>query len=167
MSRAYRTPRARCVVFLLGCLACADSAVDPRHFEGLGVAMDSVRADFRTTATGSQHLQQLLQTLDVQLEAARHHVRGRREATVLRGYSEAAEAYKYLLRFRNLEADGPGGTLLLRGANQPIALRYKVPFTERGGGRWVNRKNAMDVFAARADVALAEVSRILQQTDAR
>jgi hypothetical protein len=167
MSRAHRTARALVVVLLVGSLACADAAVDPRHFEGLGVAMDSVRADIRTTGVGSQHLQQLLRTLDVQLEAAGHQVRGRREATALRGYREAAEAYKYLLRFRNLEADGPGGTLLLRGANQPIALRYKVPFTERGGGRWVNRKNAMDVFAAKADVALAEVSRILQQTDAR
>jgi hypothetical protein len=165
MSRAYRS--ANVLVVLVGCLACADTAVDPSHFEGLRVAMDSVRADIRTTGAGSQHLQQLLRTLDVQLEAAGHQVKGRREATALRGYREAAEAYKYLLRFRGLEVDGPDGTLLLRGANQPIALRYKVPFKERGGGRWVNRKNAMDVFAAKADVALAEANRILQQTGDR
>jgi hypothetical protein len=167
MSRAHRTADALVLAFLVGCLACGDAAVDPRRFEAVRLAIDSVRADIRTTGAGSQHLQQLLRTLDVQLEAAGQRVRGRREATALRGYREAAEAYKYLLRFRDLEVDGPDGTLLLRGANRPIALRYKVPFKEQGGGRWVNRKNAIDVFAAKADVALAEANRILQPTGAQ
>ena len=85
----------------------------------------------------------------------------------LRGYTEAAEAYRYLLRFRELEADGPAGTVLLRGSNRPVALRYNIPFEERGGGRWVNRKNAMAVFARRADAALAGASRSLEQRGAR
>ena len=166
MSRAYRTPSAL-VLVLLGCLACADAPIDPRHFDALRVAMDSVRADIRSTGAGSPHLQELLRTLDILLEAARRQVRGGREATVLRGYTEAAEAYRCLLRFRELEADGAGGTLLLRGANRPVALRYKIPFEERGGGRWVNRKNAMELFAKKADAARAEADRVLEQRSAR
>ena len=89
---------------------------------------------------------------------------GMRLTVVGQAYAEAAEGYKYFLRFRDLDRDAVGGMVLLRGSNRPVAPRFGIPFEERGGGRRVNRKTAMSLFAARADNAMGNTVRIRSGT---
>jgi hypothetical protein len=64
---------------------------------------------------------------------------------VLDAYS-CCRDLQLLLRFKLLDGEAVGGMVLLRGSNRPVASRYGLAMEERGGGRWVNRNNAMKVF---------------------
>src|SRR5207253_9600859 len=101
--------------------------------------------------SGSTRFAALLRTVEAETAAVESHVRGRKEQAVLKLYGQAAESYRFFLRFRELDPGAAGGMLLLRGPNRPVAIRYGIPFEERGGGRWVNRKTAMQIFAAKAE----------------
>jgi hypothetical protein len=140
---------------IFGCLACSASSLNPQKFEPLRAAAQSVQTEIHSADGSSSQLPELLRRLDAEIAATGRQVTGRQEKAALAAYTDAAEAYRYVLRFRSLDQEAVGGMLLLRGSNRPIALRYQVPFEERGGGRWVNRKTAMDTFARAADAAFA------------
>jgi hypothetical protein len=102
-----------------------------------------------------------LKGFETAIADADRRVSGGREKAALRSYADAAQTYRYFRRFRDLDRDAIGGMVLLRGSNRPVAFRYAIPFEERGGGRWVNRKKAMDIFAAKAAAELAAASRLV------
>jgi hypothetical protein len=131
-------------------LACGHSGFDPKKFDAVHVAAESVRADLNADR---------LRLFGSEISLAQGRVTGGEEKAALDSYAQAAEAYKYLLRFREMDPDAPGGMVLLRGANRPIAMRYGIPIEERGGGRWVSKKAAMETFAAKADAALEDARR--------
>lgn len=148
-----------------GCLACGESSVDAKTFEALRLSAQSMREDVKAShGAGTARSTGLLQALEAELAATETRVRGARERAALERYAEAAEGYRYFLRFRDLDRDAQGEMVLLRGSNRPVALRYGIPFQEKGGGRWVNRKTAMEMFAGRADAALAEAAALLSGT---
>ena len=161
MSASDRISLVVAAATVVGCLACGDSGVDPKKFDAVDAAAQSLRADVHAhSGAGSARFAELLEALQTQIAAVESRVSGRQEKALLKAYAEAAEAYKYFLRFRDLDRDAVGGMVLLRGANRPVALRFGIPFEERGGGRWVNRKTAMDIFAAKADAGLANTVRL-------
>jgi hypothetical protein len=146
---------ALAIVSLTGFIACSGSRLDPMKFDAVDAAGQAVRAEARADGADTARFADRLKGFETAIADADRRVSGRREKTALRSYADAAQVYRYFVRFRDLERDAIGGMVLLRGANRPIALRYAIPFEERGGGRWVNRKQAMDMFAAKADAELA------------
>jgi hypothetical protein len=146
---------------LTACLACGGSGIDPMKFAAVDAAGQAVRAETHANETGPARLDDRLRTFEAAIADADRRVSGGRERTALRSYAAAAQAYHYFRRFRDLDRDAIGGMVLLRGANRPVALRYAIPFEERGGGRWVDRKRAMDMFAAKADAELATAARLV------
>ena len=167
MSLARAICRTMAAGLLLACLACSASTLDPQKFEALRTDAQSVQADIRSGDGSSSRLPELLRRLDAEIAATGRRVTGRQEHAALAAYADAAEAYRYVLRFRNLDRETIGGMLLLRGSNRPIALRYQVPFEERGGGHWVSRTTAMDTFARSADAAFAKALDIVGTSKGR
>ena len=116
-----------------------------------------VRADISSHGgEGSAKSADLVKQVEDELSALQSKAAGRDKA-VLKTYGPAIEAYSNFVRFKKLESETVSGMVLLRGANRPIAIRYSPPFEMRGGGRWVNRRAAMDFFRTRGDALLAAV----------
>src|SRR4051794_30171031 len=108
--------RAFAALSIAGCIACADSAVDTKKFEAVDAAAASLRMDAQAhSGIGSSRFVELLDALHVQIAALQKRVSGRHEKALLDAYAEAAEGYKYFLRFRELDRDAVGGMVLLRG----------------------------------------------------
>jgi hypothetical protein len=155
MNGSDRAIRLALAMGVAGCLACGESRSDPHLFDAVAAAAESVRSDVGDhSRAGSAHIVERLRAFDAEIAAIEHHVRGRRDKTAMNAFAAGAEAYKYWLRYRDLDAGAAGDMILLRGANRPIAFRYGIPIEERGGGRWVNRKIALRMFAAKADAEL-------------
>ena len=51
-------------------------------------------------------------------------------------YTDAANAYRYFLRFRVLDLDADSTQILLKGPNLEVATRYKLPLDSRNGAKW-------------------------------
>jgi len=153
--------RAFAIASLTACIACRGSNIDPRTFDAVEAAGQALRAEAYTNDAGSSRLDDRLKDFETAIADTERRVSGGREKAALRSYADAAQLYQYFRRFRDLDRDAIGGMVLLRGANRPVALRHAIPFEERGGGRWVNRKKAMDIFAAKADAELAAASRLV------
>lgn len=153
--------RAFAIASLMACIACRGSNIDPRTFDAVDAAGQALRAESYTNDAGSSRLDDRLKGFETAIAEADRRVRGGREKAALRSYADAAQTYRYFRRFRDLDRDAIGGMVLLRGSNRPVAFRYAIPFEERGGGRWVNRRKAMDIFAAKAADELAAASRLV------
>ena len=149
------------IAYMLGSLACA-SSVDPTKFQDVTAAANALRADLNHGgADGSPQFDGLLQRFRSEISALEDRTSGRREGAVLDAYRRASENYQYFLRFKLLEREAVGGMVLLSGRNRPIASRYELPMDNRGGGRWVNRKEAMRVFSDLAEREITTAASLL------
>jgi len=155
------TVRAWCVVCVLGGVACDDSRIDAAKFTDVTAAASALKDDVNESERGSPQFVDLLKQLRLEISALEDRTAGSGETAVLKAYAGAAEAYGYLLRFKLLETEAVGGMVLLRGANRPAASRYQLAMENRGGGRWVNRKDAMKVFRDHAERELATAAKLL------
>ena len=153
--------KRQAIISLAGFIACSGPRLDPMKFDAVDAAGQAVRAEARTYDAGTARFADRLKRFEAAIADADRQVGGSRERTALRSYADAARTYQYFVRFQDLDRDAIGGMVLLRGSNRPVALRYAIPFEERGGGRWVNRKKAMDMFAAKADAELAAAFRLV------
>jgi hypothetical protein len=150
------------VTSVLGCLACGESTVDATKFEQAGAAASALRADTASSGIeGSAQFDELLKQFRAALSALEERTSGRREDAVLEAYRRAYENYGHFRRFKVLEHDAVGGMVLLRAGNRPIASRYELPMENRGGGRWVNRKDAMKVFSDQAEREMTTAAGLL------
>ena len=113
---------------MTGCIACSDpGVVDATKFTAVQAAAQSVRAEMHANGGGgSATCADRLRDLKAAIAAAGSHVVGRQEKAALSFYADAAHTYEYFLRFRDLEGDGVGGMVLLRGSNRPVALRHAI-----------------------------------------
>jgi hypothetical protein len=161
IGRPQAVNRAFAIASLTACIGCSGAGIDPKKFEAVDAAGQALRAEAHSGDVGSTRLEDRLKGFETAIADAGRRVGGGREKAALRAYADAAQTYRYFRRFRDLEGDAIGGMVLLRGANRPVALRYAIPFEERGGGRWVDRRKAMDLFAAKADAELAAASRLV------
>ena len=146
---------------LITCIACGPSAMDPAKFDAVDAAGQALRAESHTHDAEPARLDDRLNAFETAIADAGRRVSGGREKAALEAYADAARMYRYFRRFRDLDREAIGGMVLLRGSNRPVALRYAIPFEERGGGRWVDRKKAMGMFAAKAEAELAAAFRLV------
>lgn len=79
----------------------------------------------------------------------------------MNAYTHAIDAYTHFLRFQLLDVDAVQGMVLLRGGNHDVAARYRLSIETRGGGPWVNRRQAMSIFLDEAERDLSEATRIV------
>jgi hypothetical protein len=132
-------------------VACGNDNLDRAKFDNLVAAGIALEMDLSgSDGAGSIRFPDLLKGFDDEIVALDGQVSGRRETAVLAAFATTREAYRYFRRFRDLDADAVQGMVLLKGANRPLASRYGLPMESRGGGRWVDRRFAMKVFADRA-----------------
>jgi hypothetical protein len=155
--------RAFAIAGLTVCFACHGSGIDPTKFDAVDAAGQAVRAAAHTDGGGAARFDERLKGLDAAIADARKRVGWHEEAAALEAYAGAAQTYGYFARFRDMDRDALGGMVLLRGSSRPVALRYGIPFEERGGGRWVDRKKAMELFAAKADAELVAAYRLVHE----
>jgi hypothetical protein len=153
--------RALAVLNVLGCLACGNSGVDQKKFDALNVAAKALQVDANASGGASTHFAELLQQFQAEIAALNGRTRGRNEAAILNIYAAANDSYSYCLRFQRLDRDAVGGMVLLSGANRPVAARYALPTENRGGGRWVNRKIAMQMFVDKGEAELKKANRLV------
>jgi hypothetical protein len=146
---------------VLGCVACDNSRIDAAKFTDVNAAASALKDDLNDSGGDSPQFVDLLKQLRLEISALENRTRGSGETAVLKAYAGAAEAYGHLLRFRLLETEAVGEMVLLRGANRPIASRYQLAMENRGGGRWVNRKDAMKVFRNHAERELTKAANLL------
>src|SRR4051812_2318795 len=162
--KAVRLPGAVLATAFLAAIGCGNSPLDANKFAGIQAGGQSVRADLITSGGGgSPELARRVETFARDVTAAGSRVAGTHEKAALAAFASAAEAYKYFLRFRELDSDATG-MILLRGANRPIAFRYALLMQERGGGRWVRRQTALEIFRGRGDASLADAAAIVART---
>jgi hypothetical protein len=154
--------RALVLACALSCVACGDTSLDTTKFENVNAAAAALQADVTASGgIGSPEFARLLEQFRGDVSTLRAQVSGPREKGLLDAYGRAAEAYGYFLRFKRLEAETVREMVLLTGANRPIASRYQLPTESRGGGRWVNRKDALKVFRDQAERELAVAADLL------
>jgi hypothetical protein len=137
--------------------------MDTTKFTNVTAAADALRADLTASGgAGSPQLVDLLKRFRLEISALEDRSAGSREKAVLKAYAGASEAYGYFLRFKVLDAEAVGEMVLLRGSNRPVASRYQLPMENRGGGRWVNRRDAMKVFRDQAEQELTTATNLLR-----
>jgi hypothetical protein len=161
-SAVIRSRRLLCAFSIAGFVACGGDSIDRTKFERLILAGSDVRADLSAgPGVGSTRLPSLLSQFKAEISALDGRMSGRREVAALKAFAAASETYGYLLRFRELDSEAVQGMVLLRGANRPLASRYKLPMVSRGGARWVDRKTAMKMFADEAEAELTKANRLI------
>jgi hypothetical protein len=104
----------------------------------------------------------LLKEFDAEIAALSDHTIGKRESEALQAYADAANAYRYFLRFRVLDLDVDSSQMLLKGPNLEVATRYKLPLDSRSGGKWVNRAQAVTILLQAGDQRLSDANRLVK-----
>jgi hypothetical protein len=104
----------------------------------------------------------LLKEFDAEIAALSDHTIGKRESEALQAYTDAANAYRYFLRFRVLDLDVDSSQILLKGPNLEVATRYKLPVDSRNGAKWVNRAQAVTILLQAGDQRLSDANRLVK-----
>ena len=144
------------------CLACGNRSLDATKFRDVDAAARALMADVAANPpAGSPQFAELLKLLRAEITAVEAQTIGSRNDALLEAYSGASEAFGNILRFRLLDTEPAGDMVLLQGRNRPIASRNQLPMENRGGGRWVNRKAALELFCEQAQRQLAIAGNLL------
>jgi hypothetical protein len=154
--------RAVGVLCLSVSVSCGDGRIDVTKFVDVDAAARAVKSNvIDNGGNGSAEFGALLTRFRAETSALEARISGRREEAVLNAYVRAYDNYQYFLRFKLLEQDAVDGMVLLRGPNRPIASRYNLAMQDRGGGRWVSRKDSMKVFSDQAERELTTATTLL------
>lgn len=144
-----------------GMIACG-GGVDRQRFDRIYTTGKALQAEVQSSGSGPVHaeLRDRLKAFDAEIDAVRDHTIGIREADALKAYAEAADAYRYFLRFRTLDLEEGTGQIVVKGPNLEVATRYKLPVDSAGGNRSVNRAQAITILLQAAEQHLADGNRI-------
>ena len=144
-------------VLTVGC-----GGVDQQKFDGIYKAGKALQTEVDSThGAPASPARDRLKEFDAAIDALRDHTVGRQESDALGAYAEAADAYRYFLRFRNIETEGGGSEIPLKGPNLEVATRYKLPVDTRGGVKSVNRAQAITILLQAAEQHLNDGNRII------
>jgi hypothetical protein len=146
-----------------GCVCVvACGGVDRQKFDGVYKAGNALQAEVQSSGGAGSASRDRLKQFDTEVDALRDRTIGAREVEALKAYAEAADAYRYFLRFRAIEPDPENGAqIVLKGPNIEIAARYKLPIDSRNGSKWVNRGQAMTILLQAGDQHLSDGNRIV------
>ena len=143
-------------------LVVACGGVDKQKFDPVIKAGKVVAADVESThgQVGSEFRDHLKQ-LDTEVEALQGKTIGRQEVDALKAFTEAADAYRYFLRFRVLDLEKDSTQVQVKGPNLEVAERYKLPIDNRGGSKWVNRAQAITLLLQAGEQHLTDGNRLV------
>lgn len=141
-------------------VACG--GVDKQKFDPVIKAGKVVAADVESThgQVGSEFRDHLKQ-LDTEVEALQGKTIGRQEVDALKAFTEAADAYRYFLRFRVLDLEKDSTQVQVKGPNLEVAERYKLPIDNRDGSKWVNRARAITMLLQAGEQRLSDGNRLI------
>ena len=151
------------MVFAAACaFVVACGGVDKQKFDPVIKAGKVVAADVESTRgqVGSEFRDHLKQ-LDTEVEALQGKTIGRQEVDALKAFTEAADAYRYFLRFRVLDLEKDSTQVQVKGPNLEVAERYKLPIDNRDGSKWVNRARAITLLLQAGEQHLTDGNRIV------
>jgi hypothetical protein len=153
------TAIAALCVFVVAC----GGGVDQRKFDAVFKAGSALQAEVQSSGAALRpQSRDRLKEFDAAIEALRDHTIGIHEADALKAYADAADAYRYFLRFRVLEPEEGTTQILLKGPNIEVATRYKLPVDTRSGAKYVNRAQAITILLQAAEQHLNDGNRILK-----
>jgi hypothetical protein len=136
--------------------------VDQQKFAAVSQAGKALQAELEANGrTPRPEARDRLKEFDNEIAALHDKTIGRQEADALTAYGDAAEAYRYFLRFRALALDAEGGQIQLKGPNIEVASRYRLPVDTRGGSKYVNGGQAITILLQAGEQHLADGNRIL------
>jgi hypothetical protein len=156
-----RRPTALAVlcVFIVAC----GGGVDPQKFDAVYKAGTALKTEVQSGGTAARpQARDRLKEFDTAIEALRDRTIGIHEADALKAYADAADAYRYFLRFRALEPEEGTTQILLKGPNIEVATRYKLPVDTRGGAKYVSRAQAITLLLQAAEQHLDDGNRSVQ-----
>jgi hypothetical protein len=151
---------------LLLAIACACTigcgGVDRQKFAGVVKAGAALQAVATPVRGDDAQARARLKQFDSEVDALRDHTIGAQEVEALKAFAEAADGYRYFLRFKTLDIDVDAGEIQLKGGpNLEVASRYKLPLdTSNGAGR-LNRAQAITILLQTAEQRLADGNRIV------
>jgi hypothetical protein len=151
------------MAFTAACaFAAACGGVDKQKFDPVIKAGKVVAADVESThgQVGSEFRDHLKQ-LDTEVEALQGKTIGRQEVEALKAFTEAADAYRYFLRFRVLDLEKDSTQVQVKGPNLEVAERYKLPIDTRNGSKSVNRAQAITILLQAGEQRLADGNRLV------
>jgi hypothetical protein len=143
-------------------LAAACGGVDQKKFERVVSAGKALQSEVESTkGAPTSPARDRLKTFDAEIEALHDHTIGKQEVEALKAYAEAADAYRYFLRFQALEPEEGTNQIKLNGPNAEVATRYKLPVDSKGGVKSVNRAQAVTILLQAAEQHLTDGNRIV------
>jgi hypothetical protein len=155
--------RIRAVALVVCCAGLAScGGVDRQKFDAVVKAGQAVQAAAKPVGGDDTQARARLKEFDAQIEALRDHTIGAQEVEAFKAFAEAADGYRYFLRFKTLDLDvDPGQIQLKGGPNLEVASRYKLPLDSRNGSKWVNRAQAITILMQAAEQRLSDGIRIV------
>jgi hypothetical protein len=137
--------------------------VDQQKFDKVYKAGKALQAEVESNVgLPRPQSRDLLKEFDAEIAALGDHTIGKRESEALQAYTDAANAYRYFLRFRVLDLDVDASQIQLKGPNLEVATRYKLPVDSRNGARWVNRAQAVTILLQAAEQRLSDGNRLVK-----
>lgn len=153
----------RSIALIAACaLVVACGGVDKQKFDALVKAGKVLQNDVESThgQVGPEFRDHLKQ-LDTEVSTLQDKAIGRREVDAVKAYTEAAEAYRYFLRFHVLDLDKDSLQVQVKGPDVAVADRYKLPVDSRSGAKWVNRAQAVTILLQAAEQHLTDGNRLV------
>jgi hypothetical protein len=148
-------------------IAISCGGVDQQKFDRVYQAGKALQAEVQSNAgLPRPQSRDLLKEFDAEIAALSDHTIGKRESEALQAYADAANAYRYFLRFRVLDLDTDSTQILLKGPNLEVATRYKLPVDTRNGAKWVNRAQAVTILLQAGEQRLNDGNRIVKGSSA-
>lgn len=147
-------------------IACACvvgcGGVDRQKFDGVVKAGAALQAVATPVRGDDAQARARLKQLDSEVDALRDHTIGAQEVEALKAFAEAADGYRYFLRFKGLDLDVDAREIQLKGGpNLEVASRYKLPLDTSHGASRVNRAQAITILLQTAEQRLADGNRIV------
>jgi hypothetical protein len=150
------------VLLAVCALIAACGGVDRQKFDAVYKAGSALQAELQSShgLPGAQ-ARDRLKEFDAEINALREKTIGTQEVEALKSYAEAADAYRYFLRFHAMETEAGSNQIVLKGPNLEIATRFKLPIDSRGGSKFVNRAQAITILLQAGEQHLADGNRIV------
>lgn len=152
--------RAAALAAVCACVVSC-GGVDRQKFDRVYTAGSALQVEVQSSR-GEPHSKsrERLKELDTEIAALQDRVIGIHEVDALHAYSQAADAYRYFLRFKTLDLDADRSEIVVKGPDLEVATRFKLPVETRSGSKRVNRAQAITVLLQAGEQHLSDGNRL-------
>ena len=149
-------------MFAICAFVVACGGVDKQKFDGVNKAGQALQAEVESNhGAPSSPARDRLKEFDAAINAVRDRTIGTHEADAVQAYADAADAYRYFLRFRAMDPAEGSAEIPLKGPNLEVATRFKLPVDTRNGAKSVNQGRAITILLQAAEQRLNDGNRIV------